>query len=279
MGFLIAVVCTGCHAEVPASDGDADTSTSALASHFDPASTGGITGRVTWKGTIPEPSTFMYCLPRPDGKGLTYIHSENPNRPRIDPATRAISGAVVFLRGIDPTQSRPWDLPPVAIEMGNGKITVVQGDRRDRVGFLRRGDPFTAKSIEPLFHILRGRGDAYFSQTLPEPGASVSRTLHKAGRVELSSGTGLYWARGDLFVADHPYYTVTGTDGRFILDRVPAGDFELVVWLPGWGIAKQERNPDTTAISSMTYTPALERISKIAAKPGQVSELEITLHD
>jgi hypothetical protein len=274
---LLGLLCVGCGSELPANDVALPPESARLASAFDATKTGRVAGRVVWDGQLPDPPPFLYCVPRPDGAGLTYLNAENPNRPLVDAKSKVVAGAVVFLRGIDPAKSRPWDLPPVSVEMAGGKITVVQGERRGRVGVVRRGEQFAATSGEPLFHILRGRGDAYFSLTLPEPGANTTRSLPNAGRVELSSGTGLYWARADLFVAEHPYYAVTDADGRFSLERVPAGSVEVVVWLPSWETASQERNPDTTAISTMTYRHAVERGLTAAVEAGRVTEVHFSV--
>src|SRR5262249_41099802 len=149
--------------------------------------------------------------------------------------------AVVFLRGVDPTAGKPWDLPEVSVEIGNGKIEVVQGQHRGGVGFVRRGAVVNLCSKEPSYHVIRGRGNDFFSATLPEPNHNVTRRLMTPGLVELSSGTGQYWAHGTLFVAEHPYFTVTDADGRFVLDQIPAGKSELVVWLPNWNAKRQER--------------------------------------
>jgi hypothetical protein len=274
---LIALAPVGCDSESPANDSSGVTDPPRLATAFDANQTGRITGRVTWDGPIPSPPPFLYCHARPDGAGLTYVAAENPNAPRVDAKSRAVAGVVVFLRGVEPAKSRPWDLPPVSVEMAGGKITVAQGGRRGRVGFVRRGDSFSATTAEPVFHILRGRGDAYFSLTLPEPGKPATRRLSTAGRVELASGTGLYWARADLFVADHPYHTVTDAEGCFTMDRVPAGRVEVVAWLPGWETASQERNPDTVAVTSMTYTPPIERVRAVAVGAGHAAEVSFSV--
>jgi hypothetical protein len=275
--LLLVLACAGCDSDTPAKDFPDEPEASRLATAFDPAETGTITGRVSWEGPVPDPPPFLFCVPRPGGVGLTYHSAENPNRPRVDPQTRAVAGAVVFLRGVELARARPWDLPPVSVEMAGARITVLQGERRGRVGFVRRDSTFTATAAEPVFHILRGRGGAYFSITLPEPGSTATRRLPNGGRVELSSGTGMYWARADLFVADHPYYTVTDADGRFVLDRVPSGRVEVFAWLPGWETASQQRNPDTVAVTSMTYTPPIERTCAVEVQPGRVVEVRVSV--
>jgi len=275
---VFAALAAGCNTESPAREGQATPQPPAnLGTAFDAAKTGTVAGRVTWNGAIPDVPEFLCCVPQKEGHGLDFVKVDNPNRPRIDAKTHAVAGAVVFLRGVDPTASRPWDLPTVRVEMAQGAIVVVQGDRRDRVGFVHRGDGFTTLSAEASFHVLRGRGDAFFSLTLPEPGHPVARTLTNPGRVELSSGSGQYWARADLFVADHPYYAVTDAAGRFNFTHVPAGPVEVVAWLPGWNVARQDRDVDTTAIVRMTYTPPVERTANLIVTPGTTVEAPLSV--
>jgi hypothetical protein len=274
--LLLLLFAAGCSSELPATD-DKSPPAQDIGKSFDAAQTGTVTGSVTWKGAIPNPPGFLLCIPKEDGTGHVYKESENPNKPRVNPTTRAVAGAVVFLRDIELTKSRSWDLPPVRVEMKEGQISVVQGERRSRVGFVRRGEAVTAVSTEPVYHVLRARGDAFFSIALPEPNRPTTRRLSKPGRVELSSGTGLYWARADLFVTDHPYFTVTDSRGYFSFENVPAGNVQLVVWLPGWDAASQERDPDSTAITRMTYSPPLEQTRSVVVSVNGTAEASFTV--
>lgn len=273
---LMVLLVTGCSTEVPSPE-NAEATLPTIGTRFDRTTAGRVAGLVSWNAAIPEVSGFLFGVPRADGLGFEFRAAENPNRPKIDPKTRAVADAVVFLRGIDPAVARPWDLPPVRIEMGSGRITVVQGERRSRAGFVRRGDSITVVSTEPVYHVLRGRGDAFFSLTLPEPNRPVTRTLKVPGRVELSSGTGLYWASADLFVADHPYYALTDAEGRFAFDGVPSGPLEVVVWIPGWTPTRQERDPDSTTVTRQTYAPPMERVVTVTIDSGRPAEVVVTV--
>jgi hypothetical protein len=249
----------------------------AAATRFDPARSGSVAGRVTWPGPPPTAPDFLFGTPRPDGTVGTRM-MPNPNRPAIDPASRAVAGAVVFLRGLDPAAAKPWDLPPVRVEWRDRQVVICQGDGEPRrAGFVRRGDAVTLASADPVYHVLRGRGADFFSLTFPEPGRPLTRTFDRPGRVELSSGAGCYWARADLFVCDHPYYTLTDRDGRFAFDRVPAGPVEVVAWLPGWSPARQDRDPETGLITRMSYTDPIE-VSRVATvEVGRPEEVTITV--
>lgn len=245
------------------------------ASAFDPARCGTVTGRVTWAGPLPEVKTYIYGVPTANGNFAAKT-ATGPNQPRIDVDTRGVAGVVVFLRGIDPTAARPWDHPPIRVELAEHGIRVRQG-ACDRVGFVKRGDAVEIESKETVYHVLRGRGAAYFSLAFPDPGVVRSRSFPEAGRVELWSGAGYYWASADLFVTDHPYWTVTDAAGRFTLPTVPSGRVEVVAWHPGWLPARQDRDPETGMLSRMTYAPPVERAAPAAVTPGATSDAVLTL--
>jgi hypothetical protein len=249
----------------------------AAATRFDPTRCGTITGQVTWAGEIPAAPPFLYGVPSGDGNFVTKTVT-GPNQPRIDPATRAIAGVVVTLRGIDPTAARPWDHPPVRVEVDDGAVRVRQGQCY-RVGFVRTGAGVEVVSRDAGYHVLRGRGDDFFSLALPAADQPRTRAFTRPGRVELSSGTGWYWARADLFVTDHPYWTVTDAAGRFALPQVPAGRVEVVVWHPSWLPARQDRDPETGLVTRMTYAMPLERTTPVVIAAGEVRDFAVSLNE
>lgn len=48
------------------------------------------------------------------------------------------------------------------------------------------------------------------------------------------------WMRGYIAVFNHPFYSVTGTDGKFDLKDLPPGKYTLTAWQEAWGTQTQE---------------------------------------
>ena len=252
-------------------------SESRVGTAYDPANCGEIHGRVVWQGPIPPRERFLYGMPKGNGNfDIQFI--DGPNDPAIDQKSRVVAGAVIFLRKLDLTRSRPWDLPPVEVEFHDRQIQVLQGQAKPaRVGFAHRGEPVSMKAAEPLFHILRGRSAAFFSYTFPEPDQPITRAFDKVGRIELSSGSGYYWASADLFISDHPYFTLTDREGTFTLDHVPSGPVEVVAWLPGWIPRNRERDPESGLIVRMSYSPPVEAVRTIKVEAKHQIEVVLTV--
>ena len=68
----------------------------------------------------------------------------------------------------------------------------------------------------------------YFNISLPTPNLTISKPIDKPGVVTLSCSTHT-WMRGYLFVTDE-LSGVSGADGKFHLENVPAGVVELRFW-------------------------------------------------
>ena len=276
LGLVIAAA-AGCGSEPPAGAKPVEPTAPVNATAFAPAACGTLTGLVTWVGPVPDVMPVAHISPRADGAGYDTRLIVPANAPRIDRFTRGLAGAVVFLREVETARARPWDLPPVSVEFRDSQIAVIQGDRTGRTGFVRRGGSVSMQSAEPVFHVLRGRGAAFFALPFPEPDMPLARTFDACGRVALSSAAGFYWQSAELFVCDHPYYALTDADGRFHFTQVPAGQYDLVAWHPNWVVARTERNPESGLPSRLHYAPPLESSRPVGVSAGRTTLANLTL--
>jgi hypothetical protein len=271
-----AILASGCGTEPPAA-ANAPPAPAPAPNAFAPDMCGTVKGLVTWTGPVPTVAPVPAFTPRADGTGLDCRPVALANAPRNDRFTHGVAGAVVYLREVDTARARPWDLPNVQVEFRDSQIVVIQGARTGRTGFVKRGDEITARSTEPVFHSLRGRGAAFFALPFPDPDKPLTRALDKCGRVELTSAAGFYWQSADIFVCDHPYYTVADADGRFQFAHVPTGQYDLVAWHPNWEIAHTERNPENGFPNRLIYAPPLESSRPVVVTREATTLANLTL--
>lgn len=255
---LAGIICllVGCAKPIPPVSSQQEPTDNLLASKFNPDISGTITGQVIWAGVVPEVPSLQSWLRGRSGS-IDRLIRPNPNAPRIDPQTRGVDKAVVFLRSVPVERSKPWHHQPVHVEQNDYGLRVRQGDVVSPYGFVRRGAEIEAVSHQLVFHVLRARGAAFFGLTFPQAEVPRRRRLNKNGVVELSSGAGYYWMRAYLFVDDHPYYTQTDPQGRFTLTEVPPGTYEIVCWLPNWLKDHHERDSDWAHITRLTFRQPL----------------------
>jgi hypothetical protein len=245
--------------------------------HFDAATAGTVSGRVTWVGPLPQVPVYNIAALDPAvGPPHGALQRDNPNAPTVSPEHRGVSHAVVFLRGIDPAQARPWDHSPVRVEQADFRFRILQQETCPSIGFVRRGDSITMLSRQPELHALHADGAAFFTLSFPKPDQPQSRRLDHNGPVELRSAATYWWMRAYLFVDDHPYYTTTDEEGRFALRDVPPGNFEVVCWLPNWHERKRDLDPETCIVLRLYYHAPVTKAEPIRLKPGGKAAIDFT---
>jgi hypothetical protein len=240
---------------------------------FDALSSGTITGRVTWNGEVPIVDPFVAPV-APDAEWLQW---PNPNAPVVEPRTKGVGNAVVFLRGVDPEKARPWNRARVCVEQRDYRLHVLQDGVDGQVGFIRRGGSVEMVSRQDAFHSLRAGGAAFFTLAFPDRDEPLSRKLNQNGVVELSSAAGYFWMRGYLFVDEHPYFCRSNADGRFQLEQVPAGNYDLICWLPNWHKHGHDRDPESTRFSRWYFAEPLEVSQPVSVKSGVTSEVSFSV--
>jgi len=100
-----------------------------------------------------------------------------------------------------------------------------------RVQIARPNSSVRTTSKDPILHTTNAQlenGRTIFNVALPIAGLNVSKPIGGAGMVRLSCNTHP-WMRGWLVVTDEAA-AITGGDGRFSLENIPPGTYELRVW-------------------------------------------------
>jgi hypothetical protein len=238
-------------------------------------------GRVVWEGEVPRvpPLTGWVDLSYEAGGGCK-VERENPHVPSVDPRTRGLRNAVVFLRGVDARRARPWDHLPVRIEQRDYRFHIQQGETDSLWGFVRQGDSIEMVSAQPVFHSLHACGATFFTLAFPAADSRVrARRLTAKGRVELTSAAGYFWMRAHLFVDNHPYYTRTDAEGRFALKQVPPGCYDVVCWVPSWREQQRERGAENAQVFRLRFQPPVELKQKVEVRDGATACLSFRVSE
>jgi hypothetical protein len=276
--LLLAAAMAGCGEARPQQLDMTAPPQPAAATQFDAATASTIRGQVSWNGPLPAVPPFeIRSLVTEWNPPQPRLVRDNPHAPLVDPSTKGVAGAIVFLRGIDPRKARPWDHAKVLVEHRDRQLHIMQGNLKSRVGFVRQGDAISMVSREPAFNFLRANGAAFFALPFPDADQPLTRVLASKGIVELSSAAGWYWMRGTLFVDNHPYFTRTDAQGVFELPQVPPGRYQIVCWMPNWNQASHDRDPETSLVIRMSFHPPLELVRDVIVESNAKAQVDFTV--
>jgi hypothetical protein len=121
----------------------------------------------------------------------------------------------------------------------------------------RKGAKMKVRNDDPLLHnshfyLLAGKKKKnVINLALPKQGLEISKKkiLRKTGLLSLQCDAHDFM-QSWVWVLDHPYAVVTGSDGSFELSDVPAGSYKLTIWHEALG----EKTVDVTVAAGKTAT-------------------------
>jgi len=192
---------------------------------------GTITGSVKWTGSVPPAATW------PVTKDAAICDPQSLKRVNLERllvgSMGGVANTVVFLKKISRGKA-----------MGTFDFKTVLDQRHCRyephILLVPQGSELAMKSSDATLHTIHMEGAASYNLPFPYPNQVISRPMPSAGLVTLKCNGGHVWMNAEIFVIDHPYYTVTDESGKFELSDVPPGEYEIVAWHEGWSVVRQE---------------------------------------
>jgi plastocyanin len=156
------------------------------------------------------------------------------------------SGVVVYLEGAGPVT------PPAE------RPRIKQKDQQFAPGLMvvPRGTTVEFPNEDRIFHnVFSVSSAARFDLGLYKSGETRQVTFKRPGTVDVYCNIHPNMV-ARVKVVDSPHYAVTGPDGRFAIEGVPAGTYPLVAW-QAWG---DERRGEVTVTEGGTATVKLELV-------------------
>ncbi len=191
------------------------------------ANGGGIAGRVRVTGDVPK------LPPQPVFKHQEECGTSIPDERVVVDGAGGLSNAVVSLANVSAGKPIPRDR---AVLLDNRKCAFVP-----HVLSATAGQTLEIKNSDPFLH------DAHASlgpRTLFNVALPKGRTVHEPiafpGLVDINCNVRHTWMHAYLYVADHPYHTVTGGGGSFRIDQIPPGRYTVTVWHELLGSAEKQ---------------------------------------
>lgn len=183
---------------------------------------GGVEGKVTFAGSAPAASTFP--VDRDPVCEKVFPGGVATDAPVVVGADGGLANVFVTLTGVPAAAVPPAPKTPVVLDQKDCRFL-------PRVVGVRAGQPVRVGNDDATLHNVRAESVANpeFNVGLA-PGKSVERTFARAERMVRLHCHVHHWMTAWVGVVDHPYFAVTGADGRFRLAGVPAGRYGVEVW-------------------------------------------------
>lgn len=205
---------------------------------------GVIRGVVRWEGRIPGPAARPdECVVTVGGKATRV---PPPAGVRVAAESRGVAGVMAWL--IHAPQPQPPD---------TARLVQTRGEYRPLAQFVSPGSTLELRTAddEADFH---ADGVAAFSRVLRR-GEAARLTLSRPGPVRVRSDGRAWMSAANLRVIEHGWHAVSESNGGWELPPVEEGEYDLMLWHPGW-----QADPATREVS-----PVEQRVRvKVAGKMG-----------
>ncbi len=125
-----------------------------------------------------------------------------------------------------------------------------------RVFGIMVGQPLEIKNDDPLLHNIKALGNANrpFNISQPAAGMSTERTF-SAPEVMLPLECNVHgWMHAYGGVLPHPFFATTGSDGRFTINNLPPGTYEIAAWHEKYGTQTATVTVQDSATKTVDFT-------------------------
>ncbi len=214
---------------------------------------GSLSGAVSFKGKVPGP--IMEDLTKGKNAEFCATHPDTRNghiRPRhkVVVTDGKLRDVVVFIENI--SKGKDWPQEPTRFEFQKcdifPKVTVVRKTPRGvKEGLVKitNHDPDVLHNPHGYSKV-GARVKTLFNKPLPNKG-DVADVTNKLKRFKMKKDKHFFlqcdqhnFMEADARIIWNPYYAVTGKEGKFHIDQIPAGTYRVTAWHPYAGEVTQE---------------------------------------
>lgn len=224
---------------------------------------GKISGTVKWSGPMPRLASFLITkdpqVCDPDS------HKREDLERLIVGAQGGVANTVVYLKDI--SSGKAMDIPESRRFLDQKRCRY-----EPHILLVPQNEILQMKSSDPVLHTVHMDGAATFNLPFPFVDRTIQRSMSNTGLVNLKCNGGHVWMNAEMFVVSHPYYSVTDESGKFELDDVPPGTYEIEAWHEGWGVARQEASFDVLTerkVDRPVFTDPRTWDKKVVVRPDE----------
>jgi plastocyanin len=188
-----------------------------LLAAVDAASAAAIKGKVQYVGPAVEPKKLPVTVDQ-------FVCGKDKDSEELSVSPqRGLRNVVVSLSA--PPPGVTWQFSMASVFLDQRQCVFIP-----RVTLVPAGGTVEFLNSDRLLHNIHsaGRANTVFNRTQPR-GRTIPIAFAKSEIVQINCDLHP-WMRAFVVVMAHPFYAVTGAEGEFTLDKLPAGKYTLNVW-------------------------------------------------
>ena len=154
-----------------------------------------------------------------------------------------VQNTVIILRPMN----RRTEVQPASIVLDNRNCAF-----SPRIQVAPLGSELRLKNSDPILHTVHARlgSETLFNVGLPR-WRQVTKSLTRSGNIRIDCDVLHTWMSAAIVVTASPYHALTDQRGRFAIERLPAGDYEIETWHEKLGSRKRRLVVSENAQSSV----------------------------
>ena len=212
---------------------------------------GDLSGTVNYDGKIPKKKTL-----RMDSDPVcNAAHSEAVYKQSfVVDENGNLANVLVYIKNIS-SDTAPSD---IAVLDQNGCMY------SPHVMGVQTGQEIKILNSDPTMHNIHGlpKVNREFNFGMPKTVKEKSISFDKVEDVFVVKCDVHPWMKSYVQVFDHPYFSVTGLDGKFTINNIPPGEYEVVAWQEKFGSKRTLSQHVTVGDDSQTLNFTFSRPKK-----------------
>ena len=202
-----------------------------------------ITGSVLFQGKIPQGKRLnLPAACAKNFKGPVYSNEVIVNNGKLQN---------VLVRVISGIEGKTFiDIPTKEVELDQHGCIYTP-----RVVGARVGQKVTFINSDPIFHNVRSitAVNQRFNMAMPTKGQRVTKIFNKPETFLQAKCSVHPWMGAYVAVMDHPYFSVTNSQGEFTIKNLPEGKYTIEAWHEVYGTQKQEISVTKNGMTPLTF--------------------------